>query len=310
MKVFVRECRTDKLILTWENVSNDATILDLKRRICHEKEKPKVNRQSIRLEPRGKSINDSKRICDLEATNSSECVNLYLKDLGPQIGWRTVFLAEYTGPLVIYTVIWLIRQPFFKSNVISPMSSDLYLRKVALACWCGHYIKRLLESVFIHRFSHATMPLRNLFINCSYYYGFGLFVAYFTNHYLYTPPTFGHTQIVIGFLLFIIGEWGNFCCHLTLKRLRPAGSMIRQIPYPMPGWFFTRMFNLVACPNYTYEVIAWIGFTIMTQTLPALLFTIFGFRQMATWAIGKLKAYRREFPNFPKYRKAIVPYIL
>nr|CAH8862982.1 unnamed protein product [Trichobilharzia regenti] len=66
-----------------------------------------------------------------------------------------------------------------------------------------------------------------------------------------------------------IGEWGNFCCHLTLKRLRPAGSTVRKIPYPMPGWFLTRMFNLVACPNYTYEVLSWIGFTIMTQTLPA-----------------------------------------
>ncbi|VDO88568.1 unnamed protein product, partial [Schistosoma curassoni] len=107
-----------------------------------------------------------------------------------------------------------------------------------------------------------------------------------------------------------IGEWGNFSCHLAFKRLRPAGSKVRQIPYPVDGWLCTRMFNLVACPNYTYEIISWIGFTIMTQTLPALIFTICGFRQMSVWAINKLKAYRLEFTDFPKNRKAIVPFIL
>ncbi|CAH8583795.1 unnamed protein product [Schistosoma intercalatum] len=310
MKVFVRECKTDKLLLTWENVSSDATILDLKNRIYLEKKKPQLIRQSIRLDPRGKSIDDNKRISEFENTDKSGCVNLYLRDIGPQIGWRTVFLLEYTGPLIIYAVVWLLRQPSLKNNMLPPMSSDFYLRRVALACWSGHYIKRLLETVFVHRFSHATMPLRNLFVNCSYYFGFALFISYFTNHHLYTPPTFGHTQIVIGFFLFMIGEWGNFSCHLAFKRLRPAGSKVRQIPYPMDGWLCTRMFNLVACPNYTYEIISWIGFTIMTQTLPALIFTICGFRQMSVWAINKLKAYRLEFTDFPKNRKAIVPFIL
>jgi very-long-chain enoyl-CoA reductase len=29
-----------------------------------------------------------------------------LKDLGPQIGWTTVFLVEYGGPLVIYPMFY------------------------------------------------------------------------------------------------------------------------------------------------------------------------------------------------------------
>ena len=34
---------------------------------------------------------------------------------------------------------------------------------LAAICWSFHYIKRLLETVFVHRFSHATMPIANLF---------------------------------------------------------------------------------------------------------------------------------------------------
>lgn len=32
------------------------------------------------------------------------------------------------------------------------------------------------------------MPVRNLFKNCSYYYGFAAYVAYYVNHPLYTAP--------------------------------------------------------------------------------------------------------------------------
>lgn len=35
----------------------------------------------------------------------------------------------------------------------------------SLACMCHsfHYVKRILETVFVHRISHGTMPLRNIF---------------------------------------------------------------------------------------------------------------------------------------------------
>lgn len=135
----------------------------------------------------------------------------------------------------------------------------------AAICWSIHYVKRLLETLFVHRFSHATMPLRNLFKNCSYYWLFTMYVAYHVNHPLYTPPS--STRFLIGITMFFLCEIGNLSIHLALRNLRPPGTTVRKIPVAT-GNPFTILFNFVSCPNYTYEIGSWIGFTIMTQCLP------------------------------------------
>jgi very-long-chain enoyl-CoA reductase len=76
--------------------------------------------------------------------------------------------------------------------------------RIACACWTGHYAKRLLETVFVHRFSNATMPIMNIFKNSTYYWGFAAFVAYFVNHPLYTPAKFGDLQIYGGLAAFVV----------------------------------------------------------------------------------------------------------
>uniref|UniRef100_A0A914WCB3 Steroid 5-alpha reductase C-terminal domain-containing protein n=1 Tax=Plectus sambesii TaxID=2011161 RepID=A0A914WCB3_9BILA len=106
-----------------------------------------------------------------------------------------------------------------------------------------------------------------------------------------------------------LAELGNYSIHLLFRNLRPAGSKERKIPVPN-GNPFTQLFNFVSCPNYTYEVAAWLSFSIMTQSLPALLFTTAGFVQMAIWAKGKHRNYKKEFSNYPKGRTAIIPFLL
>ena len=60
---------------------------------------------------------------------------------------------------------------------------------------------------------------------------------------------------------------GNLSIHILLRNLRPAGTRERRIPKP-DGNPLSLLFNLVSCPNYTYEVLAWTSFTVMTQSLP------------------------------------------
>lgn len=76
------------------------------------------------------------------------------------------------------------------------------------------------------------------------------------------------------------------------------------------------LFELVSCPNYTFEVLAWTGFSIMTKTATAYLFTLLGFLQMLEWALKKHRLYKKEFDGkdgrkqYPRNRKAIVPFLL
>lgn len=276
------------------------TISQIKGDIAKLKKGLVVERQSIRTEPKGKTVRDNVTLGSLGLQGGSK---LYVKDLGPQIGWKTVFLAEYAGPLLVY--LWIYQRPWiFYGNVDSPISQTAH---IACICWAIHYIKRLLETIFVHRFSHSTMPLRNLFKNCSYYWLFTMYVAYYVNHPLYTEPN--TLQLYVGLAGFVFSEIGNLSIHIALRNLRPPGTTTRKIP-KSTGNPFTLLFEFVSCPNYTYEVMSWGAFTIMTQCVAAGLFMFAGFYQMTMWALGKHRNYKKEFLSYPRARKAIIPFVI
>lgn len=282
------------------SLSDTATVKDLKKEIARARPKLQECRQSVRTEARGKDLKDSTLVNTLQLTDAK----VYVKDLGPQISWTVVFLAEYFGPLVTYSLFAIRPELIYGAGASQPLTTSA---AIAWACWSIHYSKRLLETVFVHRFSHGTMPIRNLFKNCGYYWGFAAYVAYHVNHPLYTPPS-----VIVGLAglgLFALCEAGNLSCHVLLRNLRPPGTTVRRIPVPN-GNPLTVLFKYVSCPNYTYEFGAWLGFTLLTSCLPAGVFAAAGMFQMSLWALGKHKNYRAEFKDYPRMRKAIVPFVL
>lgn len=294
--------KTSKPLGTIDSLNPNSTIKDIKKGVQKLSKKLHQDRQSIRLDARGKTLKDEETLKSLGLKNGSI---VYVKDLGPQIGWITVFLAEYAGPLFIY--LWLYTRPWIFYGDYAGSSSPHTVVHIAAACWTFHYAKRIMETLFVHRFSHATMPLTNLFKNCSYYWLFTLYVAYHVNHPLYTSPCVA--QVYGGLAAFLISEFGNLSIHIALRNLRPPGTTVRRIPVSTSNPF-TVLFNLVSCPNYTYEFFSWVSFTVMTQCLPAGLFALAGMYQMTVWAIGKHRNYKKEFPNYPKQRKAILPFLI
>ena len=87
-----------------------------------------------------------------------------------------------------------------------------------------------------------------------------------------------------------------------LRNLRKPGSTERGIPQ---GWGF----GLVSCANYLYESLTWLMFAIPSQQWCAYLFWAFSTVIMAVWAKGKHNRYKKDFPEYPKVRKAMFPFI-
>ncbi|KAL0279637.1 UNVERIFIED_CONTAM: hypothetical protein PYX00_001147 [Menopon gallinae] len=285
-----------------KNASSSTTVAQLKKEVHKLNKKLYPDRQSLRLEAKGRSLKDEDTVKSLNLSSGSK---VYVKDLGPQIGWSTVFLAEYAGPLVVYLMFY--PRPWLFYGTGASEKPTAHVVHIAAVCYLLHYVKRILETLFVHRFSHATMPLMNLFKNCSYYWLFTAYVAYHINHPLYRSPSM--VQVYFGLAAFLFCEAGNLSIHIALRNLRPPGTKVRKIPMPTSNPF-TWLFNYVSCPNYTYEFGSWISFTIMTQCLPAGLFALAGMYQMTVWALGKHRNYQKEFSNYPKNRKASIPFIL
>ncbi|KAF2470789.1 uncharacterized protein BDR25DRAFT_261966 [Lindgomyces ingoldianus] len=214
-----------------------------------------------------------------------------VKDLGPQIAWRTVFIVEYLGPLLIHPLVYSARALIYGTS--TPPSE---LQKLSLLMVSLHFLKREFETLFVHRFSLATMPARNIFKNSAHYWLLsGLNLAYWT----YGPnaPTARASNPLItyaGIALFVIGELGNLSNHYTLKNLRRPGSTDRGIPKGLG-------FSLVTCPNYMFETMAWVGVWLVNWSLSTGVFLVAAAVQMALWAKKKEKRYRKEFGD--KYRR-------
>lgn len=88
-------------------VNPNTTIAAIKQQLYELKKAPYVQRQSLRLDAKGKALADSETVKSLSLRLGAK---LYYKDLGPQIGWKTVFLVEYAGPLIVY--LWLYQRPW------------------------------------------------------------------------------------------------------------------------------------------------------------------------------------------------------
>ncbi|PLW26907.1 hypothetical protein PCANC_23203 [Puccinia coronata f. sp. avenae] len=256
---------------------------------------------TYRLHPSRQRLttSDKKVLDDPKKTLSDygleETDEIVFKDLGPQISWRMVFLIEYFGPLLIHPL-------FYLSN---PISNLVYggpvahsrVQTLAFGMVMIHFLKREIETIFVHRFSNATMPFRNIFKNSFHYWVLsGLLLA---------GPIYGHASSALktqGSLLdsslwlyswsavWAYAEVSNLLVHLHLRSLRPAGSKKRSLPIGGYG------FSLVACPNYTFETLAWVSYTAMVGFhWSGCLFSAISFIQMAIWSAKKLKNYRVEF---------------
>ncbi|XP_069048186.1 trans-2,3-enoyl-CoA reductase-like isoform X2 [Lepisosteus oculatus] len=300
-EVEILDAHTRKQVQVIDKVHPSSTVLDLKNRFHKACPQWYPSRTGLRVDRNGPFLKDS---CIIHTIASSSLVTLYFTDLGRQVSWSTVFLTQYFGPLLIYLMFY-----FRLSGVYGETKSNRHLA-VNLACFCHslHYIRHLLETLFVHKFSEGYTPLQNMLKGCAFYWGFTAWLGYYVNHPLYTPPYFANKQLIPSTLCFLFCEAGNLCINIVLAQHNQAGNKShfpRSTSNP-----FTWLFKLVHCPQYTYEIGAWLSLAVMTQTVPVAVFAIMVSIQMMLWAKKTHNKYLKQMKNSSCQRMAVIPFIL
>lgn len=232
-----------------------------------------------------------------ESNNIGSDAVLYFKDLGPQISWRLVFFIEYFGPLIIFPMYWNL--PGLIYGVENPKRS--YTQTIAFWLVILHYVKREFETLFIHRFSHGTMPISRLPINCIHYWViFAVSVGYYLFHPNFQAYWIDDNHVNVIAAVMVVFELLNLKTHIVLRDLRPRNSKVRGIP---KGWGF----QISSCANYMWEIYAWAAFAVLVNCVTAWIFLFVAILQMCEWAHKKHANYVKEFPDYPKRRFAILP---
>jgi very-long-chain enoyl-CoA reductase len=202
---------------------------------------------------------------------------ILVKDLGPQIGWRTVYIIEYLGPLLLHILMY--------HYAGQPKEYELLYKMQVF-----HYSKREFENVFVHKFSSSTMPLFNLFKNSGYYWGLGSSLALtYAGIGNFTIPNWNPSKETITYLFYgwCVCQFFNGVTHIQLRLLGDKSIRMgkgRQIP---KGGFF----ELFISPNYTFEIYGWALIFLMNPNVFSLGFLCVGATQMYVWAQGKNRKY-------------------
>ena len=110
-------------------------------------------------------------------------------------------------------------------------------------------------------------------------------------------------RFLIGAALFAFGYSLNRSSDRRLRNLRAPGETGYKIP--RGGGF-----ELVSCPNYLGELCEWIGWAIATWSLAGLSFAIFTAANLIPRAITHHRWYQEKFPDYPRERRAVIPFLL
>jgi very-long-chain enoyl-CoA reductase len=171
-----------------------------------------------------------------------------------------------------------------------------------------HFGKRVLECLFLHKYS-GSMPLATGLFVSTFYSTLSLITCYYSSQspalaYSSSDDLLaGYTSAAgVGMTLFALGVCGNFYHHYLLATLRKPGEKGYKLPV---GGFFT----YVAAPHYLFELVGWFGVSLVTKHSISFLYFIamssYLFERadaQHNWNLVKLKEV------YPKSRKRILPF--
>ena len=204
--------------------------------------------------------------------------------IDPRWGW---FIFEV--PNLLWAAYFL-----FYEGVSLSMGYTLFI---------AHYINR--DIIYpLSLKSHTKVPLEIMLSAFSFTFANGYLQGLANQN----PSSSGSYDIMIGCGLFVLGMWTNIHSDSILQRVKD------KLQKEHTGKKYARvdefLFKYVSNPNYFGEVIEWIGYAVVVGHPYAFLFAASTASILTPAALVRSKWNKENIKNYPKERKAIVPYII
>jgi len=173
-----------------------------------------------------------------------------------------------------------------------------------MVLWQIHYVNRTFVFPLRIKAEGKTTPISivataivfntlNAYVNARWVSEFG---SYATS-WLYDA------RFVIGAVLFLGGFAINQHADQVLMNLRKPGETGYKIPHG-------GLYRYISCPNYFGEILEWTGWAVATWSLAGLAFTLYTIANLAPRALKHHEWYRAKFSDYPRSRKALIPFVV
>lgn len=184
---------------------------------------------------------------------------------------------------------------------------------VFLGIWLLHYGNRGFYfplSIRSPRGARASFSLMVIatgwFVTATHGY---LHAAFFTTHAThYTIEWLSDPRFLIGLPIYLISLALNIQSDAIVRGLRSLNEVAmgeRVYRIPRGG-----LFRWVSSPSYLTELTAWAGLALCTWSLAGVFIFAVSAANLVPRALSTHRWYRERFPDYPRERTALIPYLL
>lgn len=211
---------------------------------------------------------------------------------GPQLPSRVGWIVMESPSALLF--LWIFFQGEHRTELV-PL--------VLLGVWQFHYLHRTFVFPFRARLRGKQMPILIVLLAVTFNVLNSYVNARWISHFgSYGSEWLADPRFLIGIAVFALGFVINLRADSVLFRLRKPGETGYKIPKG-------GLHDLVVSPNYLGEIVEWIGWALLTWSTAGLSFAVYTVANLAPRAVSHLRWYREKFPEFPRERRALLPWL-
>lgn len=167
--------------------------------------------------------------------------------------------------------------------------------------------RRAYECLFVHKFSPNAMNLFQFVAGLSFYGAASFDVMELLGSSDLDVFSNIHWWQACAFILFLYCNYVQYRAHRLLASLREGRRGIHEYYLPSGGWF-----EYISSPHYTAEIMSYFSLVWFTKgvIVSVWLSTLFVTLNISHCAIRTHQWYKTKFKDYPRSRRAVLPWVL